>query len=106
MSMARVKKNDIVSVRTGADVGKTGKVLQVLPQRDRAVVEGVNLVKKHMRKSQDNPQGAITEKESPVRLSRLLLFCPQCKRGVRIRRDREAEKGVRKCRRCGHAFDG
>lgn len=66
---ARIKKGDVVQVIAGDDNGKTGKVLEV--QADRALVEGLNLVKKHMRKTQDNPQGGVFEKEAPIHLSNL-----------------------------------
>ncbi len=67
----RIKKGDTVTVISGNDRGKTGKVLQVLPDGDRALVEGIQFVKKHMRKTQDNPQGGVFEKEAPVHLSNL-----------------------------------
>jgi len=66
---ARIKKGDMVEAITGEDKGKTGKVLQVLGER--ALVEGLNFVKKHMRKTQDNPQGGVFEKEAPIHLSNL-----------------------------------
>jgi len=84
---------------------KSGKVLQVLPAQGRALVEGLNLIKKTLRKTQDNPQGAIAEKEAPLALSNLLLYCPECKRGVKTSRSREGGRSVRKCRRCNHLFD-
>ena len=105
MSVARIRRNDQVVVRTGRDAGKTGRVLQILPARSRAVVEGVNLVKKTLRKSQDNPQGGISEKEASMALSNLQVYCPSCKKGVRTRRERDGAKGIRQCARCGHAFD-
>ncbi len=66
---ARIKKGDMVEAITGDDKGKTGKVLQLL--NDRALVEGLNFVKKHMRKTQDNPQGGVFEKEAPIHCSNL-----------------------------------
>ncbi len=66
----RIKKGDMVQVITGDDKGKTGKVLQLLAD-GRALVEGLNFVKKHMRKTQDNPQGGVIEKEAPIHLSNL-----------------------------------
>ena len=68
-----VKKGDIVVAIAGDDAagGKTGKVLRVLPEKGRAIVEGLNFVKKHMRKSQDNPDGGIIEKEGSIALSNL-----------------------------------
>jgi large subunit ribosomal protein L24 len=68
---ARIKKGDLVKAVAGDDAGKTGKVLQVLPDSERALVEGLNFVKKHMRKTQDNPQGGVFEKEAPIHLSNL-----------------------------------
>lgn len=66
---AHIKKGDMVQVIAGDDNGKSGKVLQVLG--DRALVEGLNFVKKHMRKTQDNPQGGVFEKEAPIHISNL-----------------------------------
>lgn len=68
---ARIKKGDLVKVVCGNDKGKTGKVLQVLPGAERALVEGLNIVKKHMRKTQDNPQGGVIEKEASIHISNL-----------------------------------
>ena len=66
-----VRRDDVVMVISGDERGKTGKVLRVLPSRRMAVVEGLNLVKRHVRKTQDNPQGGIVEKESPFPVSKL-----------------------------------
>ncbi|MFA5688780.1 MAG: 50S ribosomal protein L24 [Kiritimatiellales bacterium] len=71
MAAARIKKGDTVEVIAGNDKGKTGKVLQVMAGGERALVEGVNFVKKHMRKTQDNPNGAIIDKEAPLHISNL-----------------------------------
>lgn len=71
---AAIKRDDIVRVLSGDDRGKTGKVLRVDPERGVAVVEGLNVVKRHMRKSQDNPQGGIIEKEAPMALGKLRRY--------------------------------
>ena len=105
MSTERIRKNDVVIVTSGASVGKTGKVLEIHSSKGRAIVEGLNLRKKCMRKTKDNPQGGIIEKESSITLSNLMPYCPECKKGVRIRRVKEAEKTVRKCKFCGHSFE-
>ena len=105
MSIRKIRKNDVVTVMSGAHQGKTGKVLQVFPASGRAIVEGVNLVRKHIRKSQEQPQGGIVDKESPLALCKLMLHCPSCKKGVKIGRAREAGKSIRKCKKCGHSFD-
>lgn len=82
--MARIKKNDTVLVIAGRDKGKKGKVLTVFPGKGRAVVEGVNFVKKHMRRTRDEQQGGIIQKESSIDLSNLALFCKGCNRPTRV----------------------
>ena len=69
----KIKKGDTVQVITGNDVGKTGRVIKVFIDRDRIVVEGVNIVKKHARPTQDAPQGGIIEKEATIHVSNVML---------------------------------
>ncbi len=64
-----VKKGDRVRVNSGNHTGSEGKILQVLPKKQQVLIEGVRLIKKHVRKSQDNPQGAILEREGPIHIS-------------------------------------
>ena len=104
MSLPRIRKNDMVIAVSGAERGKTGKVLQLLPARGRVLVEGLRVVKKCLRKTQDNPQGGIGERESPFSLANVMLYCPACKRGVRISRVKDGDRAVRQCRRCKHSF--
>jgi len=86
MSAFSIRKNDIVVIRQGKDKGKTGKVLVVYPERRRAVVERMNFVKEFIRPDRSkNKQGGIMEKEAPIPLSRLMVFCEDCGRGVRVR---------------------
>lgn len=73
MQKFHIKRNDPVVVISGSHKGKTGKVLRILPAKSRAVVEGVALVKKHLKKSQENPQGKIAEREGSIHLSNLML---------------------------------
>jgi large subunit ribosomal protein L24 len=68
-----VKKGDNVEVISGNFRGSTGKILQVLPQKNRVLIEGVRLIKKHLRKSQDNPSGSIAEREGPIHISNVKL---------------------------------
>ena len=68
-----VKKGDNVQVITGNHKGATGKVLAVLPKKEQVLIEGVRIIKKHTRKSQDNPQGAIVEREGPIHISNVKL---------------------------------
>ena len=80
----RIRKGDKVKVLSGRDRGKTGKVLHVYPKKDRALVEGINMVKKHMRKSQQNPQGAMVQKEISIHISNLTLLDPASGKATRI----------------------
>lgn len=67
-----VKKGDQVVVLSGAERGKRGKIISINPKKDRAIVEGLKMIKRHMRKSQQNPQGAIVEREGSIHLSNLM----------------------------------
>jgi large subunit ribosomal protein L24 len=98
-----VKKDDMVQVQAGDDKGKTGRVLEVLPGEGKVRVEGVNRVYKHMKPSRQNPQGGRLSKEMPVDASNVLLFCPTCRRGVRIGK-RYGDDGhkERYCKKCGN----
>ena len=70
----KIKKGDTVQVITGNDSGKSGRVIKIFLDRDRIVVEGINMVKKHARPTQDNPQGGIIEKESTIHISNVMLI--------------------------------
>lgn len=97
-----LKKNDVVSVLSGKDKGKTGKIMKVLRDDGKVIVEKINIVKKHLRPNQTNPQGGIIEKEMPLPVSKVLLYCKKCDRGVRIgRKILEDGSKVRFCKKCG-----
>ncbi|HHY06178.1 MAG TPA: 50S ribosomal protein L24 [Clostridia bacterium] len=101
-----VRKDDLVQVITGKDAGKKGKVLNVDPQKGRVIVEGINIVKRHMRPTQVNPQGGITEIEAPLDSSNVMIFCEKCNAPVRINKMFLANgKKVRVCNQCGEQFD-
>ena len=103
--MFRVKRNDQVVVISGKDRGKKGKVLRLFPEAGRLTVEGLNIVKKHLKKSQTNPQGAILTRENPLPLDRVMPVCPQCNRPVRVGFKVVADGSKsRVCRRCQESF--
>jgi large subunit ribosomal protein L24 len=94
--MARhIKKGDLVEVITGDNKGVTGKVMRVLPDKDRVLVEGVNMAHKHVRPSQRNPQGGRIRVERPIHISNVLPVNPKTSRGSRVRFVTDA-KGVKK----------
>lgn len=105
--LSRIRKNDTVVVTTGKDRGKSGKVIRVLPDSNRAIVERLNIVKRHSKSTgNQGPQG-IVEKEAPIHISNLMPYCEKCSRPVRITRKREENgKATRVCRTCGDQIDG
>ncbi len=80
----RIKKGDVVRVMAGNDRGKQGKVLKVFPDTGRVIIEKINLIKRHQRRTQQNQQGGIVEKEAPVHVSNVMLVCPNTKQPTRI----------------------
>ena len=103
MPKLKIKKGDQVEVIAGRDRGARGKVLRVLPNAGRAIVEQINLVKKHTRPNpQQQVQGGVLEREAPIQLSNLKVICPDCSKPSRLGRRRlEDGKGVRVCKNCG-----
>ncbi len=105
MSISRIRKGDEVIAISGVGAGKTGRVLAVDPVKGRAIVEGLNLVKKSVRRSPDNAQGGFVPKEAPIALSNLMPYDPTLKKGVRVSRVRTDGHSVRKSKSSNHVFD-
>ncbi len=105
MSVARIKKNDTVIAIAGEYAGQTGKVLSIDRRSGRAFVEGLNMVKKAVRRSQGQSESGFVEREAPVELSNLMPYDPDRKKGVRIRRVRQADRGVRQAKGTGRILD-
>ncbi|MBN2382154.1 50S ribosomal protein L24 [bacterium] len=104
----RIKKNDIVRVISGKEIGKEGKVLRVFPQKNAVIVERLNFIYRHTKPSNRNRQGGIIEKEGPINVSNLMVVCPNCKKGTRIKtKVLSAETGgkVRTCQHCQEVLD-
>ncbi len=106
MESIHVRRGDTVGVITGRERGKRGKVLRVLRDKGRVVVEHVNMIKKHQRPTQKLRQGGIIEREGALALSNVLVICARCDKpsrtGVKVLAD---ERRVRVCRRCGESID-
>ncbi len=97
-----IRKNDQVEITSGREIGKRGKVLNVFLAKERALVEGLNMIKRHTRPTQNNQQGGILEKEGSVHVSNLMLVCSKCNKRARVRNKRlEDGRKVRLCHRCG-----
>ena len=98
----RIRKNDVVQVITGEEKGKTGKVLSIAD--DRILVEGVNFIWKHLRRSQQHPHGARIQKESPLEVSNVQVLCQSCSKPTRVQIQRLEDGGrARLCRKCRQA---
>lgn len=89
MAKFHIKKGDKVKVLAGESKGKTGAVIRMLPDANKALVEGVNLVKKHQKPSATNPQGGIVEQEAPIHLSNLMLVDPKSNEATRVGRKKD-----------------
>ncbi len=108
---AKIKKGDTVIVVRGkkANKGQTGKVVRVIPEKNRVIVEGVNLVKKHLKEIPNVREGGIIEMEAPIHISNVMLVCPNCNKPTRVGFRIVEEKGVlrkyRYCKKCGENID-
>ncbi len=80
----KIRKNDVVTVVSGNARGKSGKVLKVFPERQRVIVEGVNIIKRHSRPNQRNPQGGVVQKESSIHVSNVMLMDPKTNERTRV----------------------
>ncbi len=107
MPKLHIKKNDQVFVLTGKDRGKTGKVLKVLPDVARAIVEGLNFQQKHTRPNpQKNIKGGILPKEASIHLSNLMVVCKRCNKRARVGISRVQDgRKVRVCKNCDELLD-
>jgi len=99
--MNKIKRNDMVQVLSGKDRGKQGQVRRVLPKEGRALVTGLNIVKRHRRPRTAQETGGIVEMEAPLHLSKLAVICPTCGQAARVGIHVRADaKKVRYCKKC------
>ncbi|MBU1026866.1 MAG: 50S ribosomal protein L24 [Candidatus Margulisbacteria bacterium] len=100
----KIKKGDTVLLLAGKDKGKKGKVLEVLTDKVAAIVERMNVAKRHQRPSQNFP-GGIIDKALPIPVSKLMLVCPRCGEPARVSSKEVEGKRLRGCVRCGEVVD-
>jgi len=100
----KIRKGDKVKVILGKDAGKTGKVAMVLKDKNKVVVEGVNLVKKHVKPGAVSKEGGIVKIEKPINASDVMLVCEKCGKAVRVGFSQAAGKKYRICKKCGEVF--
>ena len=101
MSKLKIKKNDTVVVLAGEDKGKTGKVLKVLVEKQRALVEGVNIISKSAKPSAKNPQGGFVKQEAPIHVSNLSLIDPKSGKPTRVSIKHEGKNVIRVAKKSG-----
>jgi large subunit ribosomal protein L24 len=107
MSRPALKKGDVVIVKKGKDKGKTGKVLMILPEKNRVIIEKINFVKEFIRPDRSKSiQGGIMEKEAPLSVANVMIFCSECEQGVRVQK-KTLDDGsrIRTCRKCGLSLE-
>jgi large subunit ribosomal protein L24 len=80
----KIKKNDMVMIIAGNDRGKTGKILKVIPKTNKAIIEGINMRKRHTKPTQKSPQGGILEKEAPINVSNVMMLDPKTNEPTRL----------------------
>jgi large subunit ribosomal protein L24 len=100
-----VRKGDFVTVLSGDDKGRKGKVLKVFSDEGRLIVEGIRVAKKHARPTQKMPQGGTIDKELPLPISKVMLLCPACKKPTRITHIETANGCARVCKNCNEVID-
>ncbi len=108
---AKIKKGDTVMVMRGkpSNKGQMGKVIEITKDRSRVVIEGVNIVKKHVKEIPNVREGGIFEIEAPIHISNVMLVCPNCKKptrvGFRIVQEKKVIRKYRFCKKCGENID-
>lgn len=101
----KIKTNDNVKVMSGKDAGKTGKVIQIFPKEEKAVVEGVHIMKKNMKSNKKGEKGQKIELSAPLHISKLMLVCSKCTKAARVGFKMEGTDKKRICRKCKELID-
>ncbi len=102
---SKLKTDDEVIVITGRDKGKKGNIQLINRKKGKLLIPQINLVKKHRRATQENRTGEVVDIPSALSISNVMIFCPKCNKGVRIKLSRENDKKQRHCHRCNYLFD-
>lgn len=101
----KVKTNDKVQLISGKDKGKIGKIVQVFPKEDKVVVEGVGIIKKHLRGRNKSDKGQVLELAAPIMSSKVMLVCPKCDKPTRVGYKMSGDKKVRVCKACEQTIE-
>ena len=104
MAKMHIKKGDTVIVLSGDDKGVQGEVIAVSPEEGKVIVKGVNIIHKHVKPRKQGETGGIIDAEGAIYASNVALYCPSCKKGIRVRHEIVDGKKIRVCK-CGHKFN-
>jgi large subunit ribosomal protein L24 len=105
-----IHKNDTAIVNAGNSAGKQGKVLKVFPEERKVIIENVNIIKRHTRPNQKNPQGGIVQKEGPISIANVMVVCPKCDKPTRVGHTHVTDatsskrRTMRVCKQCSEMF--
>ena len=105
MAKMHIKKGDTVVVLSGDDKGAQGEVLAVSPEEGKLLVKGVNIIHKHVKPRKQGDNGGIIDAEGAIYASNVAVYCPTCKKGVRVKHEIVDGKKVRVCAKCGRKLD-
>lgn len=101
----KIKTNDKVKIISGKDGGKIAKVIQVFPAEGKVVVEGANVIKKHLRAKSKSEKGQVLELSAPMQASKVMVVCPKCEKSVRVGYKVDGGNKYRICRKCKQPID-
>ncbi len=101
----KIKVNDQVKILSGKDRTKTGKVIQTFPADAKVVVEGLNIMKKHLKTRKQGEKGQVIELSSPINTSKVAVICPKCSKAIRVGYKMDGDKKKRWCRKCQNFID-
>ena len=101
MNTLHIKTGDNVQIMSGKDKGKQGKVLEVSPKEKKVIVEGRNLVTKHVKPRRQGEQGGLVKAEAPIYACKVMPVCPKCNKPTRVGNEVKGDKKVRVCKHCG-----
>ena len=105
MAKLHIRKGDTVAVISGDDKGVTGEVIATSPKEGKVLVKGANMIHKHVKPRKQGETGGIIDAEGAIYAAKVALWCPTCKKGVRIKADVSGDKKIRVCAKCGYKFN-
>ena len=105
MANLHIKKGDTVVVLSGDDKGVIGEVIAASPAEGKVLVKGANMIHKHVKPRKQGESGGIIDAEGAIYAAKVALYCPDCKKGVRVKAGQDGDKNIRVCSKCGHKFN-